>query len=229
MLQCPNIGNLPKATITLVSNPIFAYYLVVFQLETRLRLTMEFWNQLPSLLKVFWGIALPISLLFIIQTVLTFFGADATDGTDADFDGNLVDGEGPLQLFSLRNLIHFLLGFSWGGLSLFSSISSPFLLIFVSIAIGILFVLVFFIVARKVAQLAQDNTFKIQSCIGMTASVYLTIPGQMSGTGKVNLSVKGSYKELDAMTSQDSIPTGNVVVITQVNGESIVIVQKMLS
>ncbi len=190
---------------------------------------MEFWNQLPSLLKVFWGIAIPTSLLFIIQTVLTFFGADAKDGIDADFEGNLDDGDSPLQLFSLRNLIHFMLGFSWGGLSLFSSITSPVLLILISIVIGIIFVLVFFIVARKVAQLAQDNTFKIQSCIGMTANVYLTIPGHMSGTGKVNLSVKGSYKELDAMTNQDSIPTGTVVSITQVNGESIVIVQRMLS
>ncbi|MFN7273652.1 MAG: serine protease, partial [Bacteroidota bacterium] len=85
---------------------------------------MEILENLDPLLKTFWYIAIPTSIIFILQTVMTFVGADATDGLEADFDGDLSGGDAPFQLFSLRNLINFLLGFSWSGISLYNSISN---------------------------------------------------------------------------------------------------------
>ena len=38
---------------------------------------------------------------------MTFVGADASDGLDADFDGDLGGSDTPFQLFSFRNLIQF--------------------------------------------------------------------------------------------------------------------------
>ena len=49
---------------------------------------MEILEGLDSLLKTFWFVAIPSSLIFIIQTILTFTGADTADGIDADFDGD---------------------------------------------------------------------------------------------------------------------------------------------
>ena len=91
---------------------------------------MEILNQLDPLLQSFWYIAIPASLIFVIQTIMTFVGADASDGVSADFDSNLDGIDAPFQLFSLRNLINFLLGFSWTGISFFSTISNKFVLIY---------------------------------------------------------------------------------------------------
>jgi len=66
---------------------------------------MEILENLDTLLKTFWFVAIPTSLVFIIQTVMTFLGSEASDGIEADFDGDLNGADAPFQLFSLRNLV----------------------------------------------------------------------------------------------------------------------------
>ena len=78
---------------------------------------MEFFNEMEPLLRAFWYIALPASLIFLIQSVMTFMGMDASDGTEADFNSDFDHVDAPFQLFSLRNLINFLMGFGWAGIS----------------------------------------------------------------------------------------------------------------
>lgn len=50
---------------------------------------MEFLSEADVLLKTFWYIALGVSIVFLIQTVMTFAGMDGADGVDADFDGDM--------------------------------------------------------------------------------------------------------------------------------------------
>ena len=85
---------------------------------------LEVFNNLDTLLKGFWMVAIPTSVIFIIQMTLTFIGSDASDGTSADFDGDLDGGDTPFQLFSFRNLMNFLLGFSWTGISFYKIINN---------------------------------------------------------------------------------------------------------
>jgi membrane protein implicated in regulation of membrane protease activity len=186
---------------------------------------MELFNHLDPLLKVFWLIAIPASVLFIIQAVMTFMGSDASDGVDADFDSNLDNVQAPFQLFSLRNLVNFLLGFGWAGISFYDSIKNPTLLIAFALAVGCLFVWLFFVIIRKILQLSENNSFNIQETVGKIGDVYLTIPGSKSGKGKVSISVKGSYHELDAMTEGTSIPSGAPIKILQVLSGNILLVE----
>lgn len=185
---------------------------------------MEFFDSLPPLLKTFWFIAIPVSVVFIIQTILTFIGADASDGLEADFDGDLAGADAPFQLFSFRNLINFLLGFGWTGVSFYAIIPNPTLLIIISTGVGILFVYCFFVIIRQIQKLAEDNSFKIQNTLQKSADVYLSIPGQKSGKGKVLISVKGAVHELDAMTEGDRIETGKTVRVIKID-QSILIVE----
>lgn len=187
---------------------------------------MEVLDNLPSLLKLFWFIAIPVSVIFLIQTIMTFVGADTTDGLGADFDSDF-HGETPFQLFSLRNLVNFLLGFSWAGISFYTTIPNQTLLVTVALAIGISFIFLFFLVIRQVQKLGEDNSFRITNTISGTAEVYLAIPAQMSGKGKVLISIKGSMRELEAMTAQDRIPTGSVVRVIKVESDNILIVEKI--
>ena len=186
---------------------------------------MEIIENLDPLLKTFWFVAIPVSVIFIIQTILTFIGADTSDGTSADFDGDLQGSEAPFQLFSLRNLINFLLGLSWAGISFYGIIANPLVLILVSLLVGVFFVGLFFIVIKQLRKLAEDNSFKISDTLNKTAEVYLAIPENKQGKGKILISIKGAFHELDAMTENERIATGKTVKVVKIENNDILIVE----
>lgn len=188
---------------------------------------MEFFNAMEPLLRTFWYIALPVSLIFVIQTILTFIGmdGDADFDTDADVD---VDGGGVTQYFSFRNLVNFLIGFSWSGVLFYDSINSKTLLILVALGIGLVFLLFFFWSIKQVKGLAEDNTFLIEDAVGKTAEVYLPIAPRRLGKGKVLVSVNGSTHELVAATDElIKLKTGEKVKVVAVENESILIVKEI--
>ena len=185
---------------------------------------MEFTD---PLLKTFWFIAIPSSLIFVIQTVMTFAGAETHDGLSADFDSDLQGGDAPFQLFTFRNMINFLLGFSWTGLSFYNLIESPALLIALSFLVGAGFLVLFFLIIRQIERLAEDNSFRINHALNKTASVYLPIPAQKKGSGKIQVSVRGSFHELDAITENEKIETSATVRIIKIESNNLVVVERI--
>ena len=190
---------------------------------------IELFNSLEPLQKFFWTIACCASLVFIIQTIMTFIGL----GTDADVDAGPMDGsvdsieDGALSgVFSFRNLVNFLLGYGWAGVLLFDDLEKRWLLQLVAIAVGVLFVLAFVFMFRQVMKLSHDGSFKMSEAVGLKADVYLRIPAARSGRGKVQVSVKGSIHEIDAVTDNDAeIPTGGQVEIVEALGDDLLLVK----
>lgn len=187
---------------------------------------MALFENMEPLLRTFWFIALPASAIFLIQTILTFMGMDSTDGASADFDSNL-DGGAPFQLFSFRNLINFMLGFSWAGISFYTTITSSTLLIAFAVVSGLAMVGIFFLLLRQISKLAEDNTFRISDTLGKTAQVYLTIPAGRSGKGKIQISVAGSVHEIEAITDGDKLETGSAVRVDAIVDNNLVSVIKL--
>jgi hypothetical protein len=188
---------------------------------------MEFLNQLDPLQKVFWYIALPATLVFLIQSILTFMGTDAGDGTSADFDADLEGGPEPFQLFSFRNLIHFLLGFGWSGIAFGPGISSPFLLLLITTGSGIAFVGVFFLIIRQLMRLSEDNSFRIHETLNHQATVYIPIPPHKSGSGKIQISIRGSIHEISALTAGEKLESGALVRVIKISADNMVEVEKI--
>ncbi|MBK7223939.1 MAG: NfeD family protein [Saprospiraceae bacterium] len=186
---------------------------------------MELLENLEPLLRNFWYVAILASLIFIIQTIMTFVGADGSDGHSIDIQGNELDA--PFELFSFRNLINFLLGFSWTGISFYSTFSNKSFLIFISLLVGALFVYFFFIIINQIRKLAEDNTFQLESTILKTAEVYLTIPANKTGKGKILISVNGAVHELDAMTEGEEIKSGKTIKVVKIENRNILIVEKI--
>lgn len=186
---------------------------------------MDFILHAEPLLKGFWFVALPVSVIFVIQAILTFLGMDSSDGLEADFDGDFHGAEAPFQLFSLRNAINFLLGFSWTGISFYMTVENKIILLGLSFTIGVLFVYLFFIIIRQIQKLSENNSFDINSTIDRTGEVYLTIPENKTGKGKVLISVKGSYHELDAVTDNGTIPSGSIVKVIKVESNNLLKVE----
>ena len=165
---------------------------------------MELLENLDPLLRTFWYVAIPTSLIFIMQTIMTFVGAHHSDGMDAAFDTNADghDGDG-FQVFSFRNLINFLLGFSWTGISFYGLVTSSIGLILIALAVGVGFVWVFFFLIKQL--------------------VYLKIPAQGNGTGKVLVSARGSMHELAAMSDGPEIPSNAKAQVTGVEGDILIV------
>jgi membrane protein implicated in regulation of membrane protease activity len=186
---------------------------------------MEILENLEPLLKTFWFVAIPTSIIFLIQAIMTFLGVDSSDGLEADFDGNLIEVDAPFQLFSLRNLINFLLGFSWTGISFYTTISNPILLVVLSVFVGVLFIYLFFMAMKQIQKLAENNSFNILNTLNRTAEVYLTIPENKKGKGKIMISVNGTFHELEAMTEKEKIQSGSVVKVVKIENNKILIVE----
>lgn len=185
---------------------------------------MEFTD---PLLRTLWLIAVPATLIFVIQSIMTFAGAETHDGLSADFDSDLHGGDTPFQLFTFRNMVNFLLGFSWTGISFYNMIENRAILIVISFVVGAAFVTLFFMIIRQIEKLAEDNSFRIANALHKTASVYLPIPARKKGAGKIQVSVKGSFHELDAVTENDKIETSATVRIVKIESNNLVVVERI--
>ncbi|SDD62429.1 NfeD family protein [Niabella drilacis] len=185
-----------------------------------------FFEGMPSLLQGFWWVAIITSIVFLIQTVLTFAGGHGADGINADFDGDLTGADAPFQMFSLRNLINFLMGFGWTGVAFFHSMENKALLIALAVVIGIFFVLLFFFVIRQLMKLTEDNTFNAEKLIGKSGEVYLTIPEKRSGLGKIQISYNNTSHELTAVTEGERLFSGTLVKVLGIE-DRILIVTKI--
>lgn len=184
----------------------------------------DFLNNADIYLTTFWYIAIPVSLIFLAQAALTLLaGGDADVHTDTDI-GHV---DSPMELFTLRNLINFLLGFSWGGICFYSTIDNKNLLVIAALAVGVIFVTLFFYIIQQIKKLEENNVFDYQNVIGQKAEVYLRIPGKQHGKGKINVSYNGAMHELDAVSDHETIATGDKVLILEVLPDQVLLVKPL--
>lgn len=174
---------------------------------------------LDPMMQIFWGCALIASFVFVIQTVLTLLGMEHDMDFDVpDTDADTMSMGGSMSLFSVRSVVNFFVGFGWAGISLNKAIGSTAVLIIVSLLIGLLFSYATIVVVKKMLKLEQNGAVKIDDCLGKEADVYLKIPAEGKGRGKVQVSIDGSVHELDAITDGEEIKTGARIKIVEVTG-----------
>lgn len=185
---------------------------------------LEAYQAMDTWMQVFWGCAIVGSLIFIVQMVLTLIGMDSSD-MDVDFDGaDTMDLGGGISLFSIKNFVNFIVGFGWGGVCFAGIIENKWLLTFVAMLVGIAFVIMFFFIKKQTKKLEHNGAFLINDCVGKTVDVYLRIPKNKSGKGKVQVSLNGSVQEFDAMTAGESIASGQKVeVLSVIDGSTVLV------
>jgi hypothetical protein len=76
---------------------------------------------------------------------------------------------------------------------------------------------------RTLFNLGQSGTLQISNTLGKTATVYIPIPGDNAGTGKVQIKVQDRLAEFAATTSTgDKLITGaKVVVVDVIDGSTL--------
>jgi hypothetical protein len=167
-------------------------------------------------LKIMWGMAIPFSVLFIIQTVMTFVGmGDSSDvAGDAGADADM---QMPFHFFTFRNLVNFFLGFAWTGISLYDAIGNKVWLTLLGVFVGVLLVTIVMTLLYALSKATQSGNIDIKDAVGRTATVYYTIPAAGKGAGKVQMSVQQAVREYDAISELDEpVPTGRMVRVKSV-------------
>ena len=182
-------------------------------------------------LKLLWGVTLTATLIFIIQTVMTFLGADA-DSTDFDMDvdtsldgSDLSNIDSGANLYTFRNFVNFFLGFGWTAIILQPSVKSTALLVIIAVLVGLALVALVMYMFKWLYSMQQSGNINVyKSAVGCQGKCYLRIPGERAGEGKVQITIQGAVREYNAVTDGDEIKTGaSVKVVEAVDGNTLLV------
>jgi hypothetical protein len=76
-------------------------------------------------------------------------------------------------------------------------------------------------------KLQSNGAFNINDAVGKVCDVYMRIPAQNQGLGKVQISFNGSVQELDARTAGEQIPSGAKVRVLRVLDKKVLEVEPL--
>ena len=76
----------------------------------------------------------------------------------------------------------------------------------------------------------QSGTIDVKKqAVGCTGRVYLTIPANREGEGKVQININNSVREYEAVTDGGKLPTGVQIKVVEVISESTLLVEEQES
>ncbi|MDE5565051.1 MAG: NfeD family protein [Oscillospiraceae bacterium] len=215
----------------------------------------EWWEGLSGVLRVLYCIAVPSTLILVLQMLLTMIGGhsdggvdisdtsgldmpgDADMGFDLDGDGipdhlaDVIDGGNPadfgsLRLLTIQTIVTFLTVFSWVSIICVSSGAKPLSSSMIGAGCGLAMMLLVAKMVQASRKLAENGILNLKNAVGETATVYLTIPPKNGGSGKVTMQLQGRFGEFDAVTiSEQPILNGAQVTVTDVQGDVLVVEQ----
>lgn len=191
----------------------------------------EWWTSLDLFMKILWCIAIASSLIFVIETVLTFIGIDHDIDTDFDIHDASYDADPSMNLYTFRNLVNFLLGMSWTAILLKDEIRSKALLVIIAFAAGVALVAAVMYMFRWLSRMQQSGNIDVfKVAVGCQGKVYLTIPEERKGNGKVQITINDSVREYDAVTDSESpLRTGTSIKVIEVLDASTLLVEELNS
>jgi hypothetical protein len=122
-----------------------------------------------------------------------------------------------LGLLTFRNLVGGLTFFGLIGLATQSSGWSRPASISAAVSAGVVAMVILSMVMSGITRMQDDGTIDIKRAVGQTGTVYLTIPGNKAGLGKVHMEFQNRLTEYEAVTFQrDSLSSGAKVVVVDI-------------
>ena len=153
-----------------------------------------------------------ILVLQLLLSVLGFdFGADDIPhdlGHDPPGSADASDG---LNLLSVRAVAAGVAFFGLAGWGASTAGWHVALAVALAAVVGFSAMVAVAIVMRWLLTLEDDGTVRIEGAIGQAATVYVPIPGESAGAGKVTLALQGRTVEYQAVTPYGPLATGTLV------------------
>ena len=189
---------------------------------------INWWNELDLIQQIFALLALPSTVLIVIQTVLLLIGIGGESDTDVDVDD--VDGidlpDDGLAIFSVRGILSMLCITGWVAVALLETSLPAGVSIGIAIACGVATLIGMAYLMRAVNKLQSNGNIDIENCIGKIGEVYIPIPSCGNGSGKVNLTVQEKFSEFTAITtSGEQLKTGAFVRVVAVSEVGVLVVE----
>jgi len=184
----------------------------------------DWWSGLSTVQQIYWGIAIPFSLIFLIQTILTFVGGEIDGDTDMDIDA---DGEIGFQFFTIKNFVAFFTMFGWMGIACLDAGWSLLVSLLVSLISGLVMMTIMAAIFYFFSRLTDSGTMDVQNAVGGVGEVYLTVKAARGNIGKVSIMVQGSLRELEAITDDDQdLTNGSVIQVKEVINGNLLLITK---
>lgn len=79
---------------------------------------------------------------------------------------------------------------------------------------------------QQLYRLRSEGTVRIDRAVGQVGTVYIPIPGQRQGAGKIQINLQNQTVELQASTAGDQLPTGARVIVRALVGTESVEVER---
>ncbi|MBR5087902.1 MAG: NfeD family protein [Ruminiclostridium sp.] len=235
----------------------------------------NWWGGLDGIEQVLFCIALPSTVILLIQTIMILFGfghdgtgvnpsdtsgfdgstdidistdvdisldADAsgadidaggnefeTDVTDVNYgDGSTPADVGTLNFFTVQGVISFFCVFGWAGIVTYTLSKIAVLAIIVGLILGLAAMYGVAKIMQLSKKLAQNGTLNIKNLLGASGTVYLVIPADGEGRGKVNVMSGERLVEFDAITdSGEALPDGTPIRVIDIRSGNVLVVEKV--
>lgn len=178
--------------------------------------------------------------IFVLQFLLAMLGVgldgDLPDEIPDDIPDDLPDdlatgGDGASWLFgvlSFKTVIAALTFFGLAGLASQSAGLGDPIAVVIGAVFGLAAMYTVFWTMKMLMKLASDGTIRIQNTLGHTGSVYIPIPPNSSGVGKIQVRVQDRIMEYTAQTSCDvKLKTGTAVRVVEIVSPTIVHVEPL--
>lgn len=170
------------------------------------------------------------STILVAQVILQLFGMSGDTDVDGSAHGDLAHGTDPQHeavghgnwffgFLSFKTFVTFCGMFGLTGLMLYETDLALSLRLAISIAAGLLGMLLVGFLMSALNRLTASGTVNVRNAVGQSGSVYLRIPGGGQGEGKVTLEIQGRSIQLTAVTDGPPIATGGRVKIVEIVGD----------
>ncbi|MBC7958501.1 MAG: hypothetical protein H7X94_01430 [Vallitaleaceae bacterium] len=194
----------------------------------------EWWEALSGVQRFFYYIAIPSTVILVMQFILSLFGAHSDGNVDAggghigDLSGHDHDvptDSADFRFVTFRGIIAFLTIFGWVGAVLSRFNLNVALSVVIATFSGLIAMTAVAFLFYAISHLQASGNVQFKNALGADAEVYIPIPPKNSGFGKVQVLVQGRLIEADAITFMETpFKTGEIVrVVDLFNGTTLVV------
>lgn len=207
------------------------------------------WFSSDPVLAMLYVLAIPATVILLLQTILLLFGLGGEDGdldsdtsglddadagtfadevpdeADVDAEGGF-DGDTGLRLITVRGIVAFFAVGGWSGITAIQLGASRLLAVFIALAMGVAALFIVALFFKWILRMRHNGTMKLSNAVGSIGEVYITIPANSTGSGKINVILQSQLSELTAVTTADrALKYGEKVRVTGTIGENTLIVE----
>jgi hypothetical protein len=157
------------------------------------------------------------------------FDGDIDGTSDLDiYNSDSVSSISGLRIISIRGALAF---FSIGGWTvyLFADSLSPLVSIIIGLIAGSIAAVLLALAMKSILKLESSGNLDYRTAVGKIATVYIRVPKEANGKGKVIFNHQGKMVEVDAITNElEDILSKSEVKIINLIDESTLVVEKNL-